>query len=428
MKKIIGLLLAVVMVVSLLPAFSLVSEASDKIVKYKDSDGKENICSSYIEVTSAMEDFDGGWYVVDKDVTLSKQIGVFGDTNLILCEGATLTIDVVDRALDSSISVDTNKTLNIYAGSVGEGSVNNGGKLEMISSAIAFSMMESTNLNIYGGDISAISKRNPGFKVYGQINIAGGVVYAKGGSNSREGYDGIHFMGGGITVIGGEPKIYAIGGDIENSSAGDGIDGSVTVTSGSPVIEATGGASSSEPGKAITGAVSVPSNLKVLKRTDGNDWEEANPEEYRNNGISERYARIGVDIPVSTTTITTVNPTINPAIKTYQLNVEQAKARAVKLTKVKAKKHKKALLKWKKSIGANGYEIAYSTNKKFKKKTKIITIKKIKTVRKTVKKLKVKKKYFFKIRTFNIIKNPMTSENEKIYGVWSKVKKIKVKK
>lgn len=84
-------------------------------------------------------------------------------------------------------------------------------------------------------------------------------------------------------------------------------------------------------------------------------------------------------------------------------------------------------LKWKKqSSQTTGYEIAYSTSSKFlKKNTKTLTIKKSKTTSKTVSKLKVKKKYYVRIRTYKIVK--VNGKSTKLYSVWSKVKTFKTK-
>ncbi len=85
---------------------------------------------------------------------------------------------------------------------------------------------------------------------------------------------------------------------------------------------------------------------------------------------------------------------------------------------------KKAItLKWKKQTkgGIKGYEIQYSTDKKFKKNVKTKTIKKTKITSTTIKKLKSKKKYYIRIRTYKI------SGSEKVYSNWSKAKSVKVK-
>lgn len=84
-------------------------------------------------------------------------------------------------------------------------------------------------------------------------------------------------------------------------------------------------------------------------------------------------------------------------------------------------------VKWKKhAVQATGYEIAYSTDSKFKKKaTKTITIKKTKIVSKQVKKLKAKKKYYVRARVYKTVKSG--GKSQKIYSAWSKVKTVKTK-
>lgn len=92
-----------------------------------------------------------------------------------------------------------------------------------------------------------------------------------------------------------------------------------------------------------------------------------------------------------------------------------------KLRKVKNLKGRKASLKWKKVKGISGYEIQISMNKKFTKKVKLKKVK-AKVTKNIVKKLKKNKKYYFRIRTVKKIGSVT------IYGVWSKMKKLKIKK
>lgn len=84
------------------------------------------------------------------------------------------------------------------------------------------------------------------------------------------------------------------------------------------------------------------------------------------------------------------------------------------------KKAKKAKIRLKKIKGALGYEIAYSTTKKFKaKKT---TVKKTKKTTYTIKKLKAGKTYYVRARAY------IKKYGKYRYGKWSKAKKITVKK
>ena len=75
-----------------------------------------------------------------------------------------------------------------------------------------------------------------------------------------------------------------------------------------------------------------------------------------------------------------------------------SKPKSASIKKVKGAK-KAILVTWKKVSGVNGYEIQVATDKKFKKNKKTVTIKKQKTTKTTVKKLKAKKKYYVRVRT-----------------------------
>ena len=95
---------------------------------------------------------------------------------------------------------------------------------------------------------------------------------------------------------------------------------------------------------------------------------------------------------------------------------------APKGTKIKSisKGKKKITVKWKKQTKqTNGYQIQYSTSKKFKG-AKMKTIKKNKTSKTVLKGLKTKKKYYVRIRTFK------TVGKKKYYSSWSSKKKVKM--
>ena len=97
-----------------------------------------------------------------------------------------------------------------------------------------------------------------------------------------------------------------------------------------------------------------------------------------------------------------------------------SKPKSASIKKVKGAK-KAILVTWKKVSGVNGYEIQVATDKKFKKNKKTVTIKKQKTTKTTVKKLKAKKKYYVRVRTYKIV------NGKKVYSSWSKVKSVKTK-
>ena len=100
--------------------------------------------------------------------------------------------------------------------------------------------------------------------------------------------------------------------------------------------------------------------------------------------------------------------------------VSVAKPKSTNPKKVKAAK-KAISVTWKKVGGVKGYQIQIATDKKFKKNKKTVTVKKQKTTKTTVKKLKAKKKYYVRVRTYKIV------NGKKVYSAWSKVKSVKTK-
>lgn len=107
--------------------------------------------------------------------------------------------------------------------------------------------------------------------------------------------------------------------------------------------------------------------------------------------------------------------------KTYTIQ-----PKGTSLSSVKAKK-KGFTAKWKKQTAqTDGYEIQYSTDSKFKKGTKIKEVNKNKTTSQSISKLKAKKKYYVRIRTYKKVK--VNGKSTKICSGWSKVKTVKTKK
>ena len=98
---------------------------------------------------------------------------------------------------------------------------------------------------------------------------------------------------------------------------------------------------------------------------------------------------------------------------------------ATALSSVKGAK-KSLKIRWKKRAKyVTGYQVQCSTSKKFTKKTTVTkTVKKAKTTSLSVKKLKAKKTYYVKVRTY--YKDKATGKT--FYSSWSKVKKAKTKR
>lgn len=107
-------------------------------------------------------------------------------------------------------------------------------------------------------------------------------------------------------------------------------------------------------------------------------------------------------------------PSMTPAPTS---GTDKVTVKRVTIKKVQNKKGKKVKVTLKKVAKATGYKVSYSTNSKFKKA-------KTKTTKKTsivLKKLK-KKTYYIRARAYQTVKG------KKVYGKWSKTKRVKVRK
>ena len=109
--------------------------------------------------------------------------------------------------------------------------------------------------------------------------------------------------------------------------------------------------------------------------------------------------------------------------KTLRFSIRGKKMAAPKLT-ARSKAFKAT---WKKQKAITGYQLQYSTNAKFaKSKTKTVKITKNTQTSKLIKKLKARKKYYVRVRSYKTTKIGGKSYNA--YSVWSKAKKVTIKK
>ncbi len=121
----------------------------------------------------------------------------------------------------------------------------------------------------------------------------------------------------------------------------------------------------------------------------------------------------------ATTTIKPINAITSTEIGSSDKSVVKSivKLSKVRIVSVKNNKKKTVKIKIKAVKNAKYYKIQYSTSKNFKKKLKIKT-KTTKSLSFTLKNLKKKKIYYFRICAIN----------GKMSGSWSKVKKVKIKR
>ncbi|MCI9595957.1 MAG: Ig-like domain-containing protein [Firmicutes bacterium] len=111
----------------------------------------------------------------------------------------------------------------------------------------------------------------------------------------------------------------------------------------------------------------------------------------------------------------------NQSDKTEISTAKVKKPKKVTLKKAKSIKRGALKLTWKRDKKVTGYQAVVATDKKFKKNKKSAFITKNKTVTKTFTKLKRKKAYFAKVRAYKKV------GKTKVYGAYSKVKKVKVR-
>ena len=113
------------------------------------------------------------------------------------------------------------------------------------------------------------------------------------------------------------------------------------------------------------------------------------------------------------------NSSYLPAAKKVTVTVAPKK---VTLSSVKSKVKKTITVKWKRDKKADGYQIQYAAGRKFKG-AKTVDIKKNRTTStKIKKKLKSGKKYYVRVRAYK------KNGKSKIYGSYSKIKSVKVKR
>ena len=144
------------------------------------------------------------WFVVGSDVTVSSRINISGTVNLILRDGAKLTVP-------QGITVQSGNTLTIYGQNAGTGTL----------------YATST-----GGNHAAIGARGEG-NTLGIVNIHGGTITAIGGSWSAGIGGGVNSGGGTVNIYGG--SVYAEGHDGTSEAIGkgsSGIDVSKTLADG----------------------------------------------------------------------------------------------------------------------------------------------------------------------------------------------------
>ena len=147
-----------------------------------------------------------GTYVVDDNVTISGNIKVSGNVNLIICDGKTLTVNGGISGSSYGVGI-----LSIYTQSVGTtagsfvATCNNGnaiyalntlkiygGDILASSSSIAWGGIVNTQIDVYGGKLTAKNTSSNGYGIfvgkndYKNINLYGGELIAEGQGTAND--------------------------------------------------------------------------------------------------------------------------------------------------------------------------------------------------------------------------------------------------
>lgn len=276
-----------------------------QFLPYIDANGNEAFCTNATKITSNCMSYGGTdeeddlWYYVDGTVDISNYIqfqDFSGSTNIILCDGASLTVNylVANNAIniyrqggDTPGKITTtgynnggyglcadNGDLSIYGGTINisgstDGIFSSGGNITIADCNITISdkggftawanywgggdiLINSGNITITDGNIYASKGENDSGKG-GNITINGGEITVKKGQFSssggnilindgtitvENGYSGF-VSTGNVTINGGDISITATINDSYGISAG----GNVTINGGEIIATATGSGS-----------------------------------------------------------------------------------------------------------------------------------------------------------------------------------------
>ena len=162
------------------------------LLTYIDADGQLKETASYTVLTGSESTSDtnlfSGWYVVTGNVSYSGSLccvrDLIGNMHLVLCDGASLTINSSDYAIDAY-------NLTIYGQTQGTGTLN----ANSTNNTCIYA--EYDNITINGGNVSATSSDGTGLCAQtGNITINSGNVEASGDY-------GIYASQGNVTINGG---------------------------------------------------------------------------------------------------------------------------------------------------------------------------------------------------------------------------------
>jgi len=192
------------------------------------------ITTNCITLTTAMTTLNQAWYVASGTLNYGTGgITVSGDVNLVLANGASMTVQGASKK--AGVNVAPGNSLTIYGQSEGTGTLNASGN-------------SSDGFDFGGAGIGGNDKENAG-----TITINGGTINATGSQYTSAGIGGGKSGNGGTVTINGG-TVTATGGAWYGAGIGGGQGGNggaVTINGGT--VTATAGSSSAGTANAATG-------------------------------------------------------------------------------------------------------------------------------------------------------------------------------
>ena len=193
------------------------------VIPYIDEDGTMACCTDFFVIDGSTTYFgnDNGWYVVNSNVTLNE-LRFTENANIILCDGAKLTVKNNNGRGDITIPDNNNSSasITVYSQSAGTGAIE-AGAIEINTSDITaafitiyggnvdINRLEAGSVNIYGGNITVNTAENQT-----EAAILGNAeTYIYGGSVTvtANGCNGIQSNQGNIHIYGGQVTATATG-------------------------------------------------------------------------------------------------------------------------------------------------------------------------------------------------------------------------
>ena len=232
-KKLVSVLLALVMLLGMLPAFSVTALAAG--VSYLDANGEEAQQADTTSVSSSTTAWSTGWYAADDNVTITGNVSLTGDVSLILCDGKTLTV---------TGSISGSGSLTVYGQSGGTGilTVNAPNGTDGDTPTNGADAIAVGKLTVYGGTINATGGNAGVADADKKFTVAGGHgghgITATGDANGSTTFN-IELYGGTVNAHGGTGGNIIIAGTRGNDfrlstgqSGGTGVYGKMLIDGG----------------------------------------------------------------------------------------------------------------------------------------------------------------------------------------------------